>query len=121
GQEGVLKDAAAILNDPKHNSLAFRETVLSELGRLKSDQVADAVLSAYPQMENSLKPKAIELLTNRPAWSKTLLAAIGEKKLPASVLNLNQVRKLVSQDDAELVEAVREHWGTVRTGRDPKR
>src|SRR5690606_24701368 len=39
----------------------------------------------------------------------------------ASVLNINQVRALVSRNDEELVKAVREHWGVVRTGRDPKR
>jgi putative heme-binding domain-containing protein len=95
--------------------------VLAELGRVNANEVAQSVLRAYPKMEDNLKPKAVELLTQRPNWSKTLLAAIGEKKLPASVLNINQVRALVSQDDEELTKAVREHWGVVRTGRDPAR
>ncbi len=112
---------AAILKNPQHNSQAFRETLLAELGRLTSAEVAVSVIQAYPVMENELQPKAVELLTNRPAWSKQLLAAIGAKKLPADVLNLNQVRKLVAQNDAELVKAVREHWGIVRVGRDPQR
>ena len=121
GQEDILSDIGDQLKSVEDNPKPFREAILAELGRFSSPQVADAVLAAYPQMENDLKPKAVELLTNRPAWSKKLLAAIGEKKLPASVLNLNQVRKLVTQDDEELVNAVREHWGIVRTGRDPDR
>jgi putative heme-binding domain-containing protein len=120
-QEDILGDVALNLKNSKDNSQQFREAILAELGRFTSPQVADFVLEAYPGMENELKPKAVELLTNRPAWSKMLLAAIGEKKLPASVLNVNQVRKLVTQNDEELAKAVREHWGVVRAGRDPER
>jgi putative heme-binding domain-containing protein len=120
GQDDVLSVVAASLGNTE-TPKEFRENILAQLGRVSDPQVADVVLAAYPQMENDLKPKAVELLTNRPAWSKKLLAAIGEKKLPASVLNINQVRALVSQNDAELAKAVRAHWGVVRTGRDPKR
>ncbi len=119
--EHVLSDVQPILMDSKNQPLELRESALAELGRVSSDQVAVVVLSAYPRMENDLQPKAVELLTQRPGWSKSLLAAIGTKKLPASVLNINQVRKLLAQNDAELAKAVREHWGVVRVGRDPAR
>lgn len=120
-QPEILPAVAPVLSDRKNHSVEFREAVLAELGRLQSQRVADIVLAAYPKMETGLQPKAVELLTQRPGWSKQLLEAIGKKKLPPSVLNVNQVRNLVLQGDDELVKAVREHWGVVRTGRDPKR
>ncbi|MCA9068209.1 MAG: hypothetical protein KDA84_04765, partial [Planctomycetaceae bacterium] len=120
-QTSILRDVTEVLGDPKKNSMRLRESVLAELGRLDSPSVPNAVLYAYPKMETGLQPKAVELLTQRPSWSKQLLEAIGKEKLPASVLNVNQARQLVLQGDEELAKAVREHWGVVRTGRDPKR
>jgi putative heme-binding domain-containing protein len=72
-------------------------------------------------MEPELKPQAIELLTGRAVWSKELLAAIADKKLPADALNLNQVRKLLMGKDPELVRLVETHWGTLRSERNPQR
>lgn len=120
-QPEILPAVAPVLRDPKTHSMNFREAVLAELGRLQSERVAGVVLGAYSKMETELQPKAVELLTQRPSWSKELLKAIGNEKLPASVLNVNQVRTLVLQGDEELAKAVRDHWGVVRTGRDPQR
>ncbi len=120
-EEDVLIPIAECLLNRKRNTLVFREAVLASMGRIPSEDVAQVVLKIYPDMEQSLKPKAVELLTQRSSWSKTLLLAIGKKQLPASVLSINQVQKLMESKDADLVKAVREHWGIVRTGRDPKR
>jgi putative heme-binding domain-containing protein len=96
--------------------------VLGALGRLDADPfVGKSVARAYDRLSDEQKPKAIELLTQRPAWSKDLLAAIGKGEIPASALNANQVRKLLESDDPELVAAVQKHWGSIRTERDPKR
>ena len=39
--------------------------------------VATLVLTVYPRLEPELRPKAIELLTERRAWAEQLLEAIG--------------------------------------------
>ena len=68
-----------------------------------------------------MQPKAVELLTQRAAWAKALLAAIGKKQIPAEALGVNQVRKLLASRDPDLVKAVQSQWGTIRDERNPKR
>jgi putative heme-binding domain-containing protein len=83
--------------------------------------VAEVVLAAYAQLEPDIQPKAIELLTQRPAWAKSLLQTIARGTLPTSVLNSNQVARLQKSRDQELVKLTQSTWGTVRTHRDQKR
>ncbi|MEO6811592.1 MAG: PVC-type heme-binding CxxCH protein, partial [Isosphaeraceae bacterium] len=117
----VLDAAARVLADRSAGSADFRGRVLAALGRLEHPRVAEVVLAEYASLEPALKPRVIDLLTQRSAWSNALLDAIAAKDLPPEVLNLNQVRKLLQSKDAALVERVKETWGTVREGRNPAR
>ncbi len=119
--DSVLDAAAVILADRKGQSLAFRGQVLAALGKLDDKHVSAIVLDAYERMEPDLQPKAIELLTQRPAWGMPLIQAIGAKKVPTGALNVNQVRKLLASKDAELVKQVKTLWGTIREGANPER
>jgi len=121
GEGSFLKTIDDVLRNPKANSADFRGKLLAELGRLKGDKVADVVLKNYGKLEPDLKPRAIELLTQRVNWSKKLLAVIGRKKIPAKVINLNQARRLLAFKNADLTKLVKQHWGIVRTTRDPER
>jgi putative heme-binding domain-containing protein len=121
GDATILDAVAAVLASPEDNSPELRAATLASLGRLDGARVADVVLAAYDDLEAELRPRAIELLTDRPAWSKTLLAAIEDKQIPPDALNANQVRKLLATGDAELTEQVSKTWGTLRTERDPRR
>ncbi len=124
-------DALITANDAKlldalgpvlaEGSLKFREQVLTSLGRLDDPKVGELVLTAYPKMEPDLQPKALELLTQRPAWSKQLMDAVTAKKISPSAVNVNQVRKLLASKDADFVKQVRATWGVVREDRNPER
>lgn len=118
--EKALSLAADVLAGKK-NPLALRTTVLAALGRSDAAEVGKVVLGGYPRYEPELQPKAIELLTQRVAWSKALLEAIGAGKIPASALNANHVARLQASPDAELKELVAAKWGTIRTERNPQR
>ncbi|QDV35449.1 PVC-type heme-binding CxxCH protein [Tautonia plasticadhaerens] len=123
-EEGpALRDRVrAVLDDPeRRGSAEFRGELLGALGEVDDPELAGVILSAYPGFEPDLKPKAVALLTQRPSWTKALLAEIGAGAIPANVLNVNQVRALLESPDAELAELVRQTWGTVREGRDPAR
>ena len=102
-------------------SLKFREQVLTSLGRMEDAKVGEMVLAAYPKMEPDFQPKAIELLTQRAAWSKQLMEAIAVKKIAPGAVNVNQVRKLLTSKDTEFVKLVRATWGVIREGRNPER
>ncbi|HZT79419.1 MAG TPA: PVC-type heme-binding CxxCH protein, partial [Gemmataceae bacterium] len=121
GDASALDAAAAILAGGKETSTAFRGQVLGALGRLESPKVADVVLANYPRMEPDLQPRAVELLTQRAGWGKRLLQKVGKKEVPASALNVNQVRKLLAFKDADLTKQVTAVWGTLRPGRNPER
>jgi hypothetical protein len=115
--EKALTGSVSPVQDPSD----FRGKLLAMLGKIDDPKVADIVLAAYPKLELDVKPKAIQLLTQRTIWAHTLVAAIGDKKIPPEALNVNQVRQLLSLNDKELTSAVSKHWGTVRTTRDPQR
>jgi putative membrane-bound dehydrogenase-like protein len=117
----VLSQVEGILTGPTKMSPRFRGRVIAALGQLDSSRVADVVLAHYGALDPSVQPIAIELLTQRVAWSKKLLASIGDGKIPRHSLNLSQVRKLLATGDKELAEQVRVKWGTVRDQRNPQR
>jgi putative heme-binding domain-containing protein len=121
GDEAVLDAAAPLLAQSKAHSLQFRGQVLAALGRLHEPRVAEVVLAQYLRMEPDLQPRAIELLAQRPAWSKQLLMAIGDKKVSASALNVNEIRELLASKDPEVVKQAKALWGAVRTERNPER
>jgi putative membrane-bound dehydrogenase-like protein len=121
GDDAVLEAAREVLANRDSGPVAWRADVLAALGRMEDPRVAEVVLFAYTVMEPELRPKAVELLTQRVEWARALLAAIGAQKLPAEALHTNQVLKLLAADDAEVASQVRQVWGTIRTERDPLR
>lgn len=117
----LLTVVDSMLAQPKKYSPSFRSEILAGLGRFPVQDVATVVLKNYQHLEEDLQPKAIELLTQRSGWAKELLVAIGRDEIPHSALNVNQVRKLLSSGDEELVAIVKQRWGTIRTDRNPQR
>ncbi len=121
GDASVLGIVGPALAEPKAGSSRFRAESLAALGRLDSPTVAEIVLATYPRMDPDLQPRAIELLTQRPAWTFALLGAIDRKDIASSALNLNQVRKLAASKDRGLADRVKSIWGIVREARNPGR
>jgi putative membrane-bound dehydrogenase-like protein len=119
--EGVQDLVGSVLGDPKMQSAAFRAKVVATLGRVNADWVPSLLLERYAAMEPAVQVAAIDVLTQRPYWSRALLQRIGDKKIPASVLTVNQVRRLQGSKDKALVELVEKNWGSVRDSRNPER
>jgi putative heme-binding domain-containing protein len=120
GHADVLSAADAALKE-RTKDRSFHDQVLAALGRLEDPKVAAVVLASYSTLDPEAQPKAIELLTQRGAWAKQLFQAIAANKIPASVVNANQVQRVMAFRDKELAAAVEKHWGTIRTTRDPAR
>ncbi len=121
GDESVLATAEKLLSSRGRDAAGIQGTVLSALSRSEQPEVAAIVLKAYPSLAGEMQPRAIELLTQRVAWSKVLVAEIAAKRIPTSAINVNQVRKLLSLGDKGLADEVTKHWGSIREGRDPAR
>ncbi|MEX0587065.1 MAG: c-type cytochrome, partial [Pirellulales bacterium] len=121
GDASVLESAERILAGSNTADAVLRAATLAALARLDDPKVADVALAVYPKLDANLQPKAVELLTARTEWSKKLLDAVGRGEIPAGALGVNQVRKLLTSKDEELVKAVRAKWGNIRSDRDPSR
>ncbi len=121
-QDGCVEQVArTIFARVEQEPPQFVGDVLAALGRSEHESLGEAVVQYLPTFLAEVQPRAIELLTQRPAWAKALLRAIGDKQLPASVLNVNQARKLSESKDEAVRELLAKHWGVVREGRSPDR
>jgi putative membrane-bound dehydrogenase-like protein len=118
-KQQVLSLATKLLVSPR--SSEYTSAILGSLDKLDEAGVGELVLNVYPTLAPQVKPKAIELLTQRTIWARPLVEAIGAGKIPANALNVNQVQRLLALKDNELTAAVQKYWGSIRTTRDPAR
>lgn len=95
--------------------------VLDAVSRARSPEVASLLVQAYANLPADLRPRVVETLVQRPAWSRQLFLAIKDERIPAAAVNLNQVRQILASGDSQLRELVENHWGVVREGRSTQR
>jgi putative membrane-bound dehydrogenase-like protein len=128
--ETVLSTIQNVLNagaskpNPVGSGMTYAEfegEIVSSLGQLRDDEVATFLLERYSRLRPEVKPKAIEVLTQRASWAIKLLAAVTRKEIPPEALNLNHLRKLNATKDPEIIKAVQAQWGIIREGRNPER
>ena len=113
--ERILKETEAA------SSLEFRGLVVDALGACADPELARVIINAYTTLPPDLKPRAIELLTERPAWSGPLLAAIDRKQIPASAITVNAMRKLQRSQDRAVATHAKALFGIVRDRRNRNR
>ncbi len=94
---------------------------LESCSRCESDELGRMLVDVYPRLADPLKPKAIQLLTQRGSWSRSLFAAIRDQTIDSAVVNINQVRQLSRSPDQQVRTQAQSIWGTVRTERNPER
>jgi putative heme-binding domain-containing protein len=104
-----------------NGSPAFLARVFDGLGHSDNPKLADVVLRHYPKLAPEVQPLAIELLMQRLPWTRKLLDAVLENRLPRGVLNANHLRRILDANDREAVWAVEKAFGTVRKERNPER
>ncbi len=121
GDPSILDVVGPALVDPGRIGRVPGRTSRGARSARQSPQSPTWSLKSYADLEPDLRPKAIELLTQRPAWAKALLDAVARKAIPDSALNLNQIRKLAASKDRELADRVKSIWGIVRESRNPAR
>ena len=102
----------------------FRGKMISALGRLRHEHVASLLTSSTTtSLEPELKPRAIDILTQRKAWSIRLLNAIAVGRDPHDAHSIsiksNACWRPVMPSTHQTL--VGQHWGQIREGRDPKR
>jgi len=121
GDRTILGQVETIVVGTLGGPIAFRGQVIAGLGRLDERKVADLLIARYAQLEPELRPRVVELLSQRPGWSLAMLRAVESGTISKDSINLNQVRKLLSSKDEAVAVRAKSIWGVVREGRNPQR
>jgi putative heme-binding domain-containing protein len=123
---GMLRDVALpelagklIVSDEE--PLELRRHAISALGQLREAEVAEVLVGNYAKLSPELRPQAIDVLSQRPIWSRPLLAAVRQQEIPATDVHVNHVRRMQQSRDEELTSEVRQIWGVVRGQRNEAR
>lgn len=117
----LLTSISELATSPAKQFVPLQRRLFDVLAKYDEPSVATNVLAIYPQLENDLKPAAVELLTSRVAWSNALIDAIAVGKLSKDAVNVNQIGKLLKSGDKKLAARVEKTWGKLRTDRNPQR
>jgi hypothetical protein len=102
-------------------SPALITRIFTALSRVDDPQLGDVLLAQYPRLAPELQPLAVDLIMQREPWARKMLTAVLARKLPKSILDANQLRKIMDSNDREAIWAVEKAFGKVREERDPAR
>ena len=123
--ECVAQVTRGILSRKPAEPSAFVVDFIAALGRMDSGklevEVGNELVTRFAELPPELQSSIIELLTQRAGWSKSLLTQVGEKKIAATAINVNQARRIQALKDKELNDLLSRHWGQVRDTRNPDR
>ena len=98
-----------LLNDP-----VMRGGALRGLAAYDDAKTPALILAAYPTLIATEKKDALNTLAARASSAKILLAAVGDKTIPAADLSADIVRLLRHFKDPQINEQVAQLWGMVR-------
>lgn len=109
----------------EETSNEFRKGVLDSLGAIRDEaagaKISQLLVQHFMSWEPGLRAQAIEVLTQRSAWTAPLLHAIAEKKVEQETLNLNQLRRIAAFKNESLQKQFQAIYGTIREGRNQNR
>ena len=102
-------------------SPALITRIFTALSRVDDPELGDILLAQYPGLAPELQPLAVDLIMQRERWARKMLTAVLAGKLPRSILNANQLRKIMDSNDREAIWAVEKAFGKIREERNPAR
>ncbi len=76
--------------------------------------IGPALVKAYPNFDAADRPQLMAALVTRPAYAKTLLDSVAEKKIPRADISAFDARQIRSFNDADLNKKLATVWGEVR-------
>lgn len=114
--EDLREICEPLLKDKVMNGTAVRGLALFDDPRL-----GEVMVAAYSRFYPTERPKLIEVLVSRPAWSAALLRKIKSGEISKTNLSAFQARQILSFEDAELTQLLEDIWGDVRVSSEEKR
>ncbi len=101
-----------------------RVTAAVAIGGLARHDVAEApaaIIRMFDSLDGEAQGAAVAMLVSRAAYARTLLEAIGARKVPRHALSAYHARQVQSLGDAALDRQLAEVWGQLRTTSDDKK
>jgi len=111
GNPGCIPGLEKVLTDSKSNTL--RLAALSALEAFPDARVSNFVLSLYSTFSGETRSRAQTFLLSRPASALALLQNVDRGKIRPQDVPLDQLRRVVLYDNAEIKKLVAKHWGQV--------
>ena len=104
GFRATDKDAVATIIDQLNPQTppGVTEKMLEALPLSESDSAGEVIVEALPTMTPNTKSAAISVMLGKPAWAKSLLAAVEAKQFDLNELSLEQKQSLRSFPDRSL-------------------
>ncbi len=120
-EASIVEFAGEVLATPASLPRELLIETLSALGKIDRPEVATLVLQRHDALPPAVRPRAIDLLSQRPSWARALLDRIESGKIDSRSLNVTQLRRLLGLGDEGITRRVQATWGKVREGRNPDR
>jgi putative heme-binding domain-containing protein len=97
----------------RQESPAIQSAALSALQPQDDPAIAEKLLEQYARMSPELKTRVRALLVSRVGWSRALVDAVREGRVPPAEVSLEQVRQMVVHNDSALTANIESLWGKV--------
>jgi putative heme-binding domain-containing protein len=93
---------------------ALRAQALRALASFDDPQTAEIVLKLYPSLPPVERRDALNTLASRASYAKSLLSAVGDKRVAPGDLSADLIRQLRNHKDPEIDASIGRVWGTAR-------
>ena len=94
---------------------------LKGLAVVESGETPTAILDVYDDLASEAKDAAIATLSSRISFSRILLQAVKEGRLPPTEISAFHARQIVSLRDPEVTTQLQDVWGDIRANSAEKR
>ncbi len=112
GRNDAVASMLTLLGECRDESV--RTVVISALGGLDDERIAQALCEQYSRFAGPLRQVARDVLLRRPAWAIEFLRRVDAGEINAADVPLDAIRPLAHFGNPQIDELVRMHWGTLQ-------
>ena len=103
------------------NEKDFGSKIIPQLARFDSPEIPKALIRLFPNLSQSDRAAALNVLTARPPYALALMDAVAENKIARDQLSAFHVRQLTQLNNREVEKRVTAVWGRFTKTSDEKK
>jgi putative membrane-bound dehydrogenase-like protein len=105
----------------RDESRAVHLAALNAIGRFGKPEVADTLLTLYPNLSPPARDRVLDLLCSRKDWAERLVEAIESGNIASKDLRSAQVLQIAQLQDKQLIPRFEKIWGKVPGPNSPEK